>query len=56
MVKKISVEFDGADKDGLTDIQEVELNKILSAAIAKMNKHASVKKVTVDNNVFFLRG
>ena len=56
MVKKISIEFDGTDKNGLTELQEDELNKILSAAIAKMEKHASVKKVTVDNNVFYLRG
>lgn len=55
MLKKISIEFDGTDKNGLTELQEDELNKILSAAIAKMEKHASVKKVTVDNNVFYLR-
>lgn len=56
MVKKINIEFDGTDKNGLTELQEEELNKILSAAIVNMDKHASVKKVTVDNNVFYLRG
>jgi hypothetical protein len=56
MKKRIEIEFDGADRDGLTDVQVLELNKILTRAIHQIHEFANPKKVTVDGNVFWLRG
>ena len=55
MIKKINIEFDGPDKDGLNDIQTQELNAVLDRAIDGMLDYASIKKVTVDGNVYYLR-
>lgn len=55
MIKKIQIEFDGPDKDGLNDMQVQELNAALDSAIDRMLDYASVKKVTVDGNVYYLR-
>lgn len=55
MIKKIQIEFDGPDKDGLNDMQVQELNAVLDRAIDGMLDYASVKKVTVDGNVYYLR-
>jgi hypothetical protein len=56
MKKRIEIEFDGADRDGLTDVQVLELNKILTRAIHQIHEFSNPKKVTVDGNVFWLRG
>ena len=56
MKKKIEIEFDGADRDGFTDLQVLELNKILTRAIHQIHEFSNPKKVTVDGNVFWLRG
>lgn len=55
MIKKINIEFDGPDKDGLNDMQVQELNAALDRAIDRMLDYASIKKVTVDGNVYYLR-
>lgn len=55
MIKKINIEFDGPDKDGLNETQLNELNEVLDRAIAGISSVASVKKVTVDGNVYYLR-
>ena len=54
-IKTIQIEFDGPDKDGLNDMQVQELNEVLDRAIDRMLDYASVKKVTVDGNVYYLR-
>ena len=56
MKKRIEIEFDGADIDGFTDKQIDELNKILIRAIHQIHEFSNPKKVTVDGNVFWLRG
>jgi hypothetical protein len=56
MKKKIEIEFDGADRDGFTELQVMELNKILTRAIHQIHEFSNPKKVTVDGNVFWLRG
>lgn len=56
MKKKIEIEFDGADNGGFTDLQVLELNKILTRAIHQIHEFSNPKKVTVDGNVFWLRG
>jgi hypothetical protein len=56
MKKRIEIEFDGADRDGLTDVQVLELNKLLTRAIHQIHEFSNPKKVTVDGNVFWLRG
>ena len=56
MKKRIEIEFDGADKDFLTEKQIDELNKVLTRAIHQIHEFSNPKKVTVDGNVFWLRG
>lgn len=53
MKKRIEIEFDGPD---FTDKQMAELNKALTHAIYSISNFSNPKKVTVDGNVFWLRG
>ena len=55
MKKKIEMEFSGVDT--LSAVDEWTMNRILDDAITKVFKDcsASLKKVTVDGNVYWLR-
>lgn len=56
MKKKIEIEFDGEDEKGFTDSQLDSLNTLLMNTILEMFKWSPPKKVTIDGNVFWLRG
>lgn len=55
MKKRIEIEFDGEDKNGFTEPQMEELNKLMMTYILQMLEWSSPKKVTIDGNVFWLR-
>ena len=56
MKKRIEIEFDGADRDRFSEKQINELSRILTRAIHQIHEFSNPKKVTVDGNVFWLRG
>lgn len=55
MKKKIEIEFDNEDRNGFTEVQIEELNKLMLTCILGMQEWSSPKKVTIDGNVFWLR-
>jgi hypothetical protein len=56
MKKRIEIEFDGKDNEGFSEKQILDLNRVLTKAIYAIHEFSNPKKVTVDGNVFWLRG
>lgn len=55
MKKKIEIEFDNEDRNGFTEVQLEEMNKLMLTYILRMQEWSSPKKVTIDGNVFWIR-